>query len=90
MNEQSAADDRRDYGQAVRAYLADCELAAAEMEAAGSSLDPKSHPTADGAVKMIPHGGNSAEAAKIRQAFRTALMPQLEAAADRSELELEI
>ena len=28
--------------QAVRAYLADCELAAAEMEAAGSSLDPKS------------------------------------------------
>ena len=39
---------------------------------------------------MIPHGGNSAEAAKIRQAFRTALMPQLEAAADRSELELEI
>ena len=80
----------RDYGQAVRAYLADCELAAAEMEAAGSSLDPKSHPTADGAVKMIPHGGNSAEAAKIRQAFRTALVPQLEAVADRPELDLEI
>jgi hypothetical protein len=90
MNEQSAAHDWRDYEQAVRAYLADCELAADEMKAASSSLDPKYHPTEDGAVKMIPHGGNPAEAAKIRQAFRTALMPQLEAAADRSELELEI
>lgn len=96
MTEQSAADDWHHYEQAVRAYLADCELAADEMKAASSSLDPKYHPTEDGAVKMIPHGGNPAEAAKIRQAFRdgvrSASMPCLESLDARPEprAELEI
>jgi hypothetical protein len=58
------------YDDQVRAYLADCRKAAAELGARGSALDPKYHPTADGAVKMIPHRGDPAEAKVIRQAFR--------------------
>ena len=58
------------YDEQVRAYLADCRKAAAELEARGSALDPKYHPSADGAVKMIPHRGDLAEAKAIREAFR--------------------
>jgi hypothetical protein len=58
------------YTGPVRAYLSYCRKAAAELEARGSFLDPKYHPTADGAVKMIPHRGESSEARKIREAFR--------------------
>lgn len=57
------------YETRVREYLAYCRTAAADLKAAGSALDPKYHPTADGAVKMIPHRGDPAEAKKIRQAF---------------------
>ena len=64
------------YEDQVRAYLADCRRAAAEMDARGSAMDPRYHPTADGACKLIPHGGDPAEAAKIRQAFRSALEPE--------------
>jgi len=60
-----------DYDGPVRRYLADCRKAAAELEAAGSFLDPKYHPTADGACKLIAHRGVPAEAAKIREAFRS-------------------
>jgi hypothetical protein len=58
-----------DYETQVRDYLAYCERAAAQIAAAGSSLDPKYHPTADGAVKMIAHQGDPAEARKIREAY---------------------
>lgn len=58
-----------DYDGPVREYLRYCRQAAAELTLKGSSLDPKYHPTADGAVKMIPHRGEMAEAKKIRQAF---------------------
>jgi hypothetical protein len=81
--------DWGDYRQAVRDYLAYCQLAAAELDAAGSALDPKHHPTAAGAVKMIPHGSDPAEAAKIRQAFDAALMPRL-LRPSSAEVELEI
>ena len=59
-----------DFEPAVRVYLRYCKQAAAELKLQGSHLDPKYHPTADGAVKMIPHGGDAGDAAKIRQAFR--------------------
>ena len=59
-----------DYEPHVRAYLLACKHAAAELEAHGSALDPRYHPTADGAAKFIPHNSVPAEAAKIRQAFR--------------------
>ena len=58
------------YTGPVREYLAYCKWAAAWLSERGSSLDPKYHPTADGAVKMIPHGGVPAEAKRIREAFR--------------------
>ena len=58
------------YEQQVRDYLAYCQGAAAHMAAVGWPLDPKYHPTADGAVKMIPHSGDTSEAAKIRAVFR--------------------
>lgn len=61
------------YEDQVRGYLAYCKQAAAELEAARSHLDPKYHPTEAGACKLIPHGGDPAEAAKIRQAFRGVL-----------------
>lgn len=69
-----------DYEQQVRAYLADCARVAAELQAKGSALDPKYHPTADGAVKMIPHGGDPAKAKQIRAAFADALAERRTAA----------
>ena len=90
MTEQAAAHDWRRYEPAVRGYLADCKLAAAELAAAGSSLDRKHHPTADGAAKMIPHGGSPAEAAKIRQAFRAVLRLEFPVAQPEAEAELEV
>jgi hypothetical protein len=59
-----------DYTTQVAGYLAYCRRAAAELEAAGSTLDPRYHPTAGGCVKMVPHRGDPAEAKAIRQAFR--------------------
>jgi hypothetical protein len=59
----------------VREYVAYCADARAQLEARGGRLDPKCHPTADGAVKMIPHGGDRARAEAIRQAF-TDLAPE--------------
>ena len=61
-----------DYAGQVLEYLAYCKWAGAWLEARGSSLDPKYHPTADGAVKMIPHGGDATRAREIRAAFREA------------------
>jgi hypothetical protein len=59
-----------DFAGPVREYLAYCKRAAAELKLQGSQLDPKYHPTADGAVKMIPHGGDATRAKEIRAAFR--------------------
>lgn len=59
-----------DYDDQVRAYLAYCRKAAAELRLRGSVLDPKWHPTADGAVKMIPHRGVPAKAKQIREMFK--------------------
>ena len=50
------------YAAEVRAYIADCLRHRAQ-------LDPAYHPTADGAVKFIPHGGDAEEAERIRQTF---------------------
>ena len=59
-----------DYAQKVREYLAYCRRSAAWLEARGSALDPRHHPTEAGACKLIPHGGMPAEAKRIREAFR--------------------
>lgn len=59
-----------DYDGPVREYLRYCRKAAAELALKGSSLDPKYHPTEAGACKLLHHGGDQAEAKKIRQAFR--------------------
>jgi hypothetical protein len=59
-----------DYLPEVRAYLADC----AKHQ---HLLNPRYHPTEDGAVKMIPHGQYPdpeecrAAARAIRSAYRT-------------------
>jgi hypothetical protein len=58
-----------DYTGQVREYLAYCEDARRHLEACGGRLDPRYHPTAEGAVKMIPHGADRAAADAIRQAF---------------------
>jgi hypothetical protein len=60
----------QEYVPKVREYLACCERSRAWIEARGSTLDPKYHPAADGAVKVIFHRAATAEADKIRQAFR--------------------
>jgi len=57
------------YARQVGEYLDYCARSRAELEAVGRALDRRYHPTADGAVKMIAHAGNLAEAEKIRQAF---------------------
>lgn len=59
-----------DYDDQVRAYLKDCREAGRELKLRGSFLDPKAHPTADGAVKLIPHRGVPAKAKQIREAFQ--------------------
>jgi hypothetical protein len=56
------------YEADVRAYIADCQRHR-------SQLDPKYHPTADGAVKMIPHNGNAEAAEQIRQTFTALTSP---------------
>ena len=58
-----------DFEPAVREYLRYCRRAAAELKLQGSSLDKRFHPTADGAVKMIPHNGVQADAKLIREAY---------------------
>lgn len=58
------------YDEQVRDYLAYCRTAGAELRARGSALDPRYHPTEGGCCKFIPHKGDAAEAAKIREAFR--------------------
>lgn len=59
-----------DYDGPVREYLRYCKKAAAELKLQGSSLDERHHPTEAGACKLIHHGGDTAEAKKIRAAFR--------------------
>jgi hypothetical protein len=66
---ESAVAGWQDYVPQVREYLAYCKQSRAELEAQGHGLDRKHHPTADGAVKMIPHGGDRTAADAIRQAF---------------------
>jgi hypothetical protein len=69
---------RLPYDAEVRAYLADC---------AGLNLDPRWHPTADGAVKLIRHGG-LAGADQIRETFRAiTASPSVSAAPPEPELE---
>ena len=58
------------YDDHVRAYLAYCRRAAAELRLRGSALDARYHPTEAGVVRMIPHRGDPAEARKIRETFR--------------------
>jgi hypothetical protein len=65
MSEAGAAD----YAGQIREYLTYCEAAREQLEARGGRVDPRYHPSADGAVKMIPHGSDRARAAAIRRAF---------------------
>jgi len=58
-----------DYAGQVREYLAYCEDARGQIEACGGGLDPRYHPSVDGAVKMIPHQSDRARADAIRLAF---------------------
>ena len=58
-----------DYASPVREYLAYCEDARGQLEARGARLDPRYHPSADGAAKMIPHGSDRASADAIRRTF---------------------
>ena len=60
---------RENYAGQVREYLAYCADARAQLEARHGRLDPKHHPTAEGAVKLILHGSDRARADAIRQAF---------------------
>ncbi len=57
------------YAGQVQEYLEYCQDASAQLEARGGRLDPHHHPTADGAVKMIPHQSDRVRADAIRQAF---------------------
>jgi hypothetical protein len=57
------------YAGQVREYLAYCADARGQVEARGSGVDARYHPSADGAVKMIPHGSDRVRAEAIRQAF---------------------
>jgi hypothetical protein len=59
----------QDYVPQVREYLAFCDRSRADLAAMGRTLDQAYHPTANGAVKLIAHRGDAAEADKIRQAF---------------------
>jgi hypothetical protein len=61
--------DAADYAGQVREYLTYCEAAREQLEARGGRVDPRYHPSADGAVKMIPHGSDKARADAIRRAF---------------------
>ena len=69
MSEAGLEISAADYAGQVREYVAYCEDARAQLEARGGRLDPHHHPTAEGAVKMIPHGSDKVRAAAIRQAF---------------------
>ena len=60
------------YAAEVAAYLDYCQDAWRQMR---GQLDPQYHPTEDGAVKLIFHRGDKAEAEKIRQAFRDLTQP---------------
>ena len=69
MSEAGPAAGSADYAGQVREYLAYCEAAREQFEPRGGRVDPRYHPTADGAVKMIPHGSDRARADAIRRAF---------------------
>ena len=56
--------DAEPFEAEVRGYVADCLRLRAQ-------LDPAYHPTANGAVKLIPHSGDAEEAERIRQTFAT-------------------
>ena len=58
-----------DYAAQVREYLAYCADARGQVEAHGFRVDPRHHPSAEGAVKMIPHGSDRASAEAIRRTF---------------------
>ena len=58
-----------DYAGLVREYLAYCADARGQVEARGFRVDPRHHPSAEGAVKMIPHGSDRARAEAIRRTF---------------------
>jgi hypothetical protein len=62
---------RADVNRALRAlitrYVDDCAAAAWQLP---GGLNPACHPTADGAVKMIPHRGDPRRADAICAAFQ--------------------
>ena len=58
-----------DYAGQVREYLAYCADARGQVGARGFRVDPRHHPSAEGAVKMIPHGSDRARADVIRRTF---------------------
>ena len=68
MSEAGLEAGAADYAGQVREYLAYCEAARDQLEPRGGRVDPRYHPSADGAVKMIPHGSDRARADAIRRA----------------------
>ena len=69
MSEARLETGTADYAGQVREYLAYCETAREQLDACGGRLDPRYHPSADGAVRMIPHGSDRARADVIRRVF---------------------
>ena len=69
MSEARLETGAADYAGQVREYLTYCEDARGQVEASGGRVDPRYHPSADGAVKMIPHGSDRARADVIRRVF---------------------
>ena len=57
------------YAGQIREYLAYCQDARAQVAARGFRIDPRHHPSAEGAIKMIPHGSDRAAADEIRRTF---------------------
>ena len=69
MSEAGLESAAAGYAGQVREYLAYCEAAREQLEPRSGRVDPRYHPSADGAVKMIPHGSDRARADAIRRAF---------------------
>jgi len=69
MSEGRVEAGAADYAGQIREYLEYCEDARHQLEPRGGRIDPRYHPSADGAVKMIPHGSDRAAADAIRRAF---------------------
>lgn len=79
-----------DYAGQVRQYLAYCGDARGQVEARGFRVDPRHHPSAEGAVKMIPHGSDRARAEAIRQTFAELTSEVIGSGAETSQAQAQL